>query len=269
MILKRSAVAALVVLMLPAWAAAQDPCVVADPGTGTVTLPPAGCDYLSPDEVHMIIDGLPPNTTIELAPIHLDFICHEQGGGPPLPQEFCNTPGGNLGGEIETFDSTLQFTITGTGDLAGFSRLISVPAQCEVHSGPRTAGDPVQDFDTEMVSLQGAIFGDPDFDSLTITAGSAFGLPSPGHTTLTREGAPGTAFVVDSFFDITYQIDFVGAPGSVLSGMAGSTQATLTMGLPGPDPIPTLSEWGVIGLTAVLLAAGVWVIRRRQVTSVA
>jgi hypothetical protein len=29
--------------------------------------------------------------------------------------------------------------------------------------------------------------------------------------------------VVDSFFDITYQIDFVGAPGSVLDGLSGVT----------------------------------------------
>ena len=51
------------------------PCVVPDKGTGTVTLLPEGCEYLSPDEVHMIIDGLPPGTAIELAPIHKDFIC--------------------------------------------------------------------------------------------------------------------------------------------------------------------------------------------------
>ncbi len=51
-----------------------DPCEVPDAG-GTVVLPPAGCDYLSPDEVHVIIDGLTPDTTIEFAPIHKDFIC--------------------------------------------------------------------------------------------------------------------------------------------------------------------------------------------------
>ena len=42
------------------------PCVVPDDGTGTVTLPPPGCGYLSPSDVHMIIDGLPPGTTIEV-----------------------------------------------------------------------------------------------------------------------------------------------------------------------------------------------------------
>ena len=47
-----------------AGAASADPCVVTDNGSGTVTLPPAGCEYLSPTDVHMIIDGLPPGTTI-------------------------------------------------------------------------------------------------------------------------------------------------------------------------------------------------------------
>ena len=40
-------------------------CVVADNGAVTITLPPSSCEYLSPDEVYLIIDGLPPGTTIE------------------------------------------------------------------------------------------------------------------------------------------------------------------------------------------------------------
>ena len=32
----------------------------------TVVLPPVGCEYLSPEEVHVIIDNLPPDVTIEL-----------------------------------------------------------------------------------------------------------------------------------------------------------------------------------------------------------
>src|SRR5206468_3869207 len=47
-------------------------CVVADNGSGTVTLPPAGCEYLSPSDVHQIIAGLPPGATIELGAIHRD-----------------------------------------------------------------------------------------------------------------------------------------------------------------------------------------------------
>jgi len=191
-------------------------CVVADNGSGTVNLPPEGCDYLSPQEVHMIIDGLPPGTTIELDPIHGAFF-------NPV-----RVPGGNLGGEIETFDSFLFLDLQGTGDLTGFNRNLEIPIGCEVHTGPRNPGDPVQDFDNEMVQLQGALFGDPDFDVLTITGGSNNGLPGPGHTTLTR--LPFGDFQVDSFFDITYMIDFVGAPGSILEGMAGSTTATVRMG---------------------------------------
>ena len=86
--------AAFAVLCIPG-AAAADPCVVPDDGSGTVTLPPAGCEYLSPDDVHMIIDGLPAGTTIELAPIHKDFICFEQSGlcTLPVPPGECEVPG--------------------------------------------------------------------------------------------------------------------------------------------------------------------------------
>ena len=214
-------------LGLPGLAAAS-PCEVADVG-GTVVLPPIGCDYLSPDAVHVIIDGLPPGTTIELKPIHKDFICGQQGAtcSVAIPPGLCEAAGGGLGGNADCFDSTLEFEVSGTGLLLGFSRLISIPASTEVHTGPRTPGDPVQTFPTEMVALEAALFGDPDFDFLQVRAGSLFGLPSPGETTLTLKS--NGKWRVDSFFDITYQIDFQGAPGSVLEGMAGSTTADLRM----------------------------------------
>ena len=64
---------------------------------------------------------------------------------------------------------------------------------------------------------------------MSVRAGDGFGLPSPGHTTLTRLGPPGSDFAVDSFFDVFYEIDFQGAPGSVLDGMSGTTTATIRM----------------------------------------
>ena len=229
-----------------------NPCVVADNGSGTVTLPPAGCEYLSPDEVHAIIDGLPPGTTIDLDPIHRDFICHE--GVPAsctlaIPPGQCEGPGGVLGGNGDCFGSSGQFQLTGTGALEGYNRAISLPLDTEIHTGPRTPGAPVQSFDTQMMGLQGQITGDPDFDLLRITAGQDFGMPSPGHTTLTRRARPGAPGNVDSFFDITYRIDFVGRPGGPLGGMSGSTTGTIRMatGLPEPGALASLAA-GVMAL---------------------
>lgn len=248
-----------IALTTPAFA---DPCVVNDP-SGTVTLPPAGCEYLTGDEVHEIVNGLPPGTTIELAPIHKDFVCNERALSqhcdiPAIPGVSCEEPGGDFpGGNADCFDSTLEFQVTGTGILSGFSRTISVGAPSVIDTAPRTPGDPVQAFDTELVSLQGQLFGDPDFCILNLRAGSAHGLPSPGHTILTNIG--GDNFAVDSFFDITYEIDFQGCPGSMLDGYGGTSLGTIRMQAgeppgPGINPLPGLTgPWmlllvGLIGL---------------------
>jgi len=204
-------------------------CVVADAG-GTASLPPAGCEYESPNEVFIIIDGLPPGTTIELSAIQRNFICPVSPGGACtalLPPGLCEAPGGSLGGNLECSNSTLEFEITGTGLLAGFTRTLSLPAFSETHSAPRTPGQPVQPFDTELFNLQADLFGDPDFNFLQLRAGAASGLPSPGHSTLAQ--TPNGSWYVESFFDVTYRIDFQGAPGSILDGMAGSTTASIRM----------------------------------------
>lgn len=229
----RSTVVCLV-MVVAVWAAgvvAADPpdrtfCNVPDIGTGTGLWPPVGCTYISPTEVFMIIDGLPPGTTIEAAPLFYGLGCV----GPT-----CEAPGGALGGTAAYFEGTLQLQMTGTGDLAGFTRTIEVGVTSEVHTGPRNPGQAVQNFATDYYSIAGSIVGDPDFDTLQITGGTNNGLPSPGSASMRRR--PGGAFSVDSFFDLSYEIDFVGAPGGELEGLSGSTTGTVRLEVERP-PLP-------------------------------
>jgi hypothetical protein len=188
-------------------------CVVPDNGNGTADLPPVGCQYQSPDEKWMITSGLPPNTTIEMVGLLEDFINMVAGAG------------GSLGGEYEQFDATLDLTVSGTGDLAGFNRHLSVPVSCETHSAPRTPGDPVQSFAVDFYSLDGELFGDPDFCAFKVNGGTAFGVQSPGRTVLTE--LPTGDYAVESFFDVYYEIEFEGCPGSQLDDYMGTTTGVI------------------------------------------
>lgn len=243
------------------------PCEVIPTG-GTVVLPPAGCEYLSPTEVHAIIAGLPPGTTIELAPIHKDFMCREPGSvSPPgactvtMPPGTCEQAGGTLAGTIDCSPTTAEFELTGTGDLATFHRIISVPLNMEVHTAPRAAGAPIQSFDTQMMMLDGQLPpGDPDFDLLRIRGGQFFGMPSPGHTTLTLR--PSGNYEVDSFFDITYEIEFIGAPGSPLAGASGSTTGTIRMETGSTSAVPAVPKPSLTLVGLILLAGAALFIPR-------
>ncbi len=123
----------------------------------------------------------------------------------------------------------------------------------------------MQSFATEMIQLEGQLFGDPDFDIFRILGGSAFGLPSLGSTTFTRLGPPGSNFSVDSFFDIAYQVEFVGAPGSILEGMSGITEGSLRIltGTPPAPPAaaPALGLAGIAMLLSVLGGTAYWRLR--------
>lgn len=194
-------------------------CFEVDNGSGTVTLPPANCEYMTAADIHKVIAGLPAGTEIILAPIHRNFICRTSG--------TCGSSGGSLGGQREVFSSDIVFQVTGTGALSGWSRTLTIPLSVETHTAPRTPGAPVQTFKTDMYRIQGGITGDPDFSSFKITGGTANGFPSPGVTTLTLQ-PDGKTFSVDSSFDITVAIDFVGA-GPRLGNYRGRTVRKVSM----------------------------------------
>ena len=142
-------------------------------------------------------------------------------------------PGGLLGGDGHCFEAGLQLHVAGTGSLAGFTRTLWVPVSLEVHTGPRVPGANVQIFPAEIFRLYGELFGDPDFCAFQVIGGTDFGLPSPGQTTLTE--LPSGDFAVESFFDVTYQVQFEGCPGSILEGFMGTTTATVRWQQGEPD----------------------------------
>ncbi|MCD4653374.1 hypothetical protein K8T06_05515 [bacterium] len=214
-------------------------CIAPDNGTGTVDLP-AMCPYIAPNEPMIIIDGLPVGTTMELEPIYDGFFCNLPSAcSMTMSPGVCEISGGSLGGELQCFEGLLGFQVTGTGDLTGFNRYLTVPLFTEIHTAPRIPGTSVQTFPSDMITMQGQMFGDPDFCEFIILGGTGLGLPSPGQTELTQ--LPDSTFNVDSFFDITYQIQFEGCPGSPLDGFAGITTATVRwqQGLPFEQPSPT------------------------------
>ncbi len=245
---------AVVVLLSGAKLVGATQCIVPD---DNLPLPPVGGEYRSPDEVFEIIDGLPAGTVIEIEGALFDFI------GLPEFIEIMDVPGGSfVGGNRQTFYAQFEMSITGTGLLGGFNRSITMwDVAVETHTAPRTQGDAVQTFDTEMFSLHGGIFGDPDFDLLTLRAGAEFGLPSPGQTTLTEIG--GGAYNVDSFFDITYEIDFQGAPGGILDGLAGTTTGSIRIQAGEPIPEPSTFVLAALGLLGLLA----WLAGRRVLNS--
>jgi len=241
---------------------------VPDNGFGTAQMPILA-DYVGETPMQ-IIDGLPAFSTIDI-----DAVLK----APPL---YVEVPGGSLGGTKSAggTGTLFHFEMQGTGAMAGYNRIFNFPASTatvltfndppfdvnpgtfEVHAAPRTNNAALQSFDTDMFRLFTQISnpgdGDPDFDLLRIVAGTDFGLPSPGHTTLLQSGPN---WQVDSFFDITYRIDFVGKAGGTFGGLSGSTTGTVRFSM-GDRIVPEPASGALAGIGTIALAALVW--RRRS-----
>ena len=201
-------------------------CDVEDDGSGTVVLPPAGCGYMSATDFHMVINGLPPGTEIVMEPIHSMVVCGKC-------EIACGSqPGGTLAGEIETACTIARLRMHGnpTGIIPEFRKTIDMRVTIETHTAPRTPNTSPQTFNTVMYKFDGALdplANDPVFSSLSITAGTGNGFPSPGTTTLTQ--LPGGDWTADSTFSINYELTFVGASGGPLDGFSGTTTGTIQM----------------------------------------
>ena len=65
-LLKTTAVIACIVATAGLASAQGGPCEALDNGTGTVTMPPIGCGYVSPADYHMIVNGLPAGWTCNI-----------------------------------------------------------------------------------------------------------------------------------------------------------------------------------------------------------
>jgi len=188
---------------------------VAAPG-GAVALPDPNSSYVSPADIHAYIRA-GGKLTAEMKLKHHLF------------RNIISTPGGILRGTVETFDSSLGTAIIGLpgGPLEGIALNFEVPASAEVHAAPQGEGE-VRTFETTMYSLTGRL-QDPNnvFESFELVAGDAHGLPSPGVTTLIQQ--EDGSFLIDSRFDVSFRVHFVGSPDGPLAGFEDEVEGQVTV----------------------------------------
>lgn len=123
----------------------------------------------------VISDGLPAGSTLE--------------GGVQLAVQTLakigRSEGGTLGGGSDTFGADLTLDLRGTGPLTGWRRTVPLSVDVELHNAPRTPGDPVQSFATDLFQLEGLLQGGRGGLD-TLTGGSGDDLLVGGDTEFFR-----------------------------------------------------------------------------------
>ena len=222
-------------LAVPALAA-----IVPDNGSGRFQFPPVAETYvIAPGyPPFQISAGLPAGTSVNIN-LSLNTFSGVVDGA-----------GGSLGGTTQNWNAVTHWPMTGTGLLAGYNRNVNMSMTGQTALAPNPPFTSVAGLPTDLMALQGQLPpGDPDFDLLRITAGSLFGLPSPGAANGTILGPPGSNWSIDSFFDITYRIDFVGHPGGPFGGFSGSTTGTTRIWIvPAPGTALAAGAFALAGL---------------------
>lgn len=137
-------------------------------------------------------------------------------------------PGGFFRHEIESGDSWIRVQIL----CPELIDTVDVNTQFEVHSAARDITADVYEFDTVMNSLAGQ-GSSRLFSSFKIVGGNAFGMPSPGHTTVTRLDEENVS--VDSQFNIGYRIEWVGADDGPFAGQSGVAEGKVVMAVQPPS----------------------------------
>jgi hypothetical protein len=239
--------AALIAIALLAAPAAAAVVIAPDNGFGTATIPPTGETYFGGQM--QIINGLPPGSTIDIDnPLYHNFSTVTDFENPAGPLNYAD-------GNFSDFAAQLTLPMQGTGAFSTYTRTVAISlpltGQLMQFSG-RVTNAPLQIIPADLRRLTGQLPpGDPDFDLLRVTAGTDFGLPSPGVTTLEDLGA---TYNVHSFFDVTYRIDFVGRAGGPFGGMSGSTTGIARFEL-GEPIVPEPTSCAMVGAAVLALAA--------------
>lgn len=204
----------LIIGILTAWGCVAlgeaSTCPVPDNGTGTVDIPP-NCPLTSDAGSPVPIGTLDGTFTVD------SFF------------DVFYLYGGDVSGGMMNFSANLTLSLTSRCDPT-FLREVNLNVRdAQMLVGPRVPGAAVQSFDTEIVAMQGELFGDPDFDTLTITASPYH--KHHGHVTVLKiaAGGGGGDFTVDSFFDITYRIDYQGTANGALGGQGGTVLAPVRL----------------------------------------